>query len=63
MVPYESEKDYKSMTVRSAIARLTEHEGLNFLLTNRVPRRALTRFIGWFSRIEQPVVRDLSIAG
>jgi phosphatidylserine decarboxylase len=50
------------MTVRSAIARLTEHEGLNFLLTNRVPRRGLTRFMGWFSKIEQPLVRDLSIA-
>src|SRR5262245_21246027 len=50
------------MTVRSAIARLADHEGLNFLLTNRVPRRALTRFMGWFSRIEQPLVRDLSIA-
>jgi phosphatidylserine decarboxylase len=50
------------MTVRSALARLTDHEGLNFLLTNRVPRRALTRFMGWFSRIEQPLVRDLSIA-
>lgn len=50
------------MTVRSAIARLTDHEGLNFLLTNRVPRRALTRFVGRFSRIEQPLVRDLSIA-
>jgi phosphatidylserine decarboxylase len=36
-------------------------EDLNFLLTNRVPRRALTRFIGWFSRIEQPLVRDLSL--
>lgn len=50
------------MTVRSAIARLTNHDGFNFLLTNRVPRRALTRFMGWFSRIEQPFVRDLSIA-
>ena len=50
------------MTVRAAIARLTDHEGLNFLLTNRVPRRALTRFVGWFSKIEQPLVRDLSIA-
>jgi phosphatidylserine decarboxylase len=62
MAHYESEKDYRNMTVRSAIARLTDHEGLNFLLTNRVPRRALTRFVGWFSRIEQPLVRDASIA-
>lgn len=50
------------MTIRSAIGRLTEHEGLNFLLTNRVPRRGLGRFARWFSKIEQPLVRDLSIA-
>jgi phosphatidylserine decarboxylase len=50
------------MTIRTAIARLTEHEGLNFLLTNYVPRWALTRFMGRFSKIEQPLVRDLSIA-
>jgi phosphatidylserine decarboxylase len=36
-------------------------EELNFLLTNRIPRQALTRFMGWFSAIEQPLVRDLSI--
>jgi phosphatidylserine decarboxylase len=53
---------YSTMTVRSAIARLTEWEGLNFILTNRVPRRSLTRFMGWFSKIEQPVVRNVSIA-
>ena len=37
-------------------------EGLNFLLTNRIPRLALTRFMGWFSKLEQPFVRDLSLA-
>jgi phosphatidylserine decarboxylase len=36
-------------------------EDVNFLLTNRVPRRTLTRFTGWFSRIEQPLIRDLSL--
>lgn len=50
------------MTVRSLIAALAQQENLNFLLTNRVPRAALTYFIGWFSQIEQPLVRDLSIA-
>lgn len=50
------------MTIRGLIASLTQQENLNFLLTNRIPRAALTRFIGWFSKIEQPVVRDLSIA-
>ncbi len=50
------------MTVRRWIAAVTEQEDLNFLLTNRVPRAALTRFMGWFSKIENPLVRDLSIA-
>ena len=50
------------MTIRGLISALTQQEDLNFLLTNRVPRAALTRFMGWFSKIEQPLVRDLSIA-
>ena len=50
------------MTVKSLIASLTQQEDLNFLLTNRIPRAALTRFLGWFSKIEIPIVRDLSIA-
>ena len=49
------------MTVRSLIARVFQQEDLNFLLTNRIPRRLVTRFVGWFSKIEQPLVRDLSI--
>jgi phosphatidylserine decarboxylase len=49
------------MTVKSLIANLTQQEDLNFLLTNRIPRAALTRFMGWFSKIENPLVRDLSI--
>ena len=50
------------MTVKTLIATLTQQEDLNFLLTNRIPRAALTRFMGWFSKIENPLVRDLSIA-
>ncbi|MBT9611857.1 MAG: phosphatidylserine decarboxylase [Burkholderiales bacterium] len=50
------------MTVRSVIAQLFQQEDLNFLLTNRIPRRLLTQFMGWFSQIEQPLVRELSIA-
>jgi len=37
-------------------------EALNFLLTNRIPRVALSRFMGWFSRIEQPLVARASLA-
>ncbi len=50
------------MTLQSKVFRLLAREDLNFLLTNRIPRRLATQFIGWFSRIEQPLVRDLSIA-
>ena len=49
------------MTLRSTIANIFQQEDINFLLTNRVPRRMLTQFIGWFGKIEQPLVRDLSI--
>ena len=49
------------MTLRSRIQRVLAQEHLNFLLTNRIPRRLATQFIGWFSQIEQPLVRDISI--
>ena len=49
------------MTVKTLISSLTQQEDLNFLLTNRIPRAALTRFMGWFSKIENPLVRDFSI--
>lgn len=46
---------------RHLLRRFALNEDLNFLLTNRVPRIALTRFMGWFSRIRQPLVRDASM--
>jgi phosphatidylserine decarboxylase len=49
------------MTVRTQILRVLQQEDINFLLTNRIPRRLATQFIGWFSQIEQPLIRDLSI--
>jgi phosphatidylserine decarboxylase len=50
------------MTVRTQILGILKQEDINFLLTNRIPRRFATQFIGWFSQVEQPLVRDLSIA-
>jgi phosphatidylserine decarboxylase len=47
--------------LRAALRQITMQEDVNFLLTNRIPRRLATRFIGWFSRIENPLVRDFSI--
>ena len=50
-----------SRTLRALFDLAAGQEDINFLLTNRIPRRLATRFMGWFSRIEQPLVRDLSI--
>ncbi|HXC26717.1 MAG TPA: archaetidylserine decarboxylase [Stellaceae bacterium] len=37
-------------------------ESLNFLLSNRIPRRFATRLMGWFSHIESPFLARISIA-
>src|SRR5215467_1678434 len=50
------------MTMRTTLTKVFLQEDVNFLLTNRIPRRLLTRFMGWFSKVEQPLVRDASIA-
>jgi len=36
----------------SPLRVLSRNEQLNFLLTNRIPRRLVTRFMGWFSKLE-----------
>jgi phosphatidylserine decarboxylase len=50
------------MTLKKLVHALGSQEDLNFLLTNRIPRLALTRFMGWFSQRTNTLVRDLSIA-
>ena len=50
------------MTARQVISRMVLQEDVNFLLTNRIPRQLATRFMGWFSRIDNPLVCALSIA-
>ncbi len=50
------------MTLRATLAKIAADEDINFLLTNRIPRRLATRLVGWLSRIEQPLVRDLLMA-
>ena len=42
--------------------RLLLQEDLNFLLTNRLPRHAVTRFMGWFSKLRHPWVVRGSMA-
>jgi phosphatidylserine decarboxylase len=49
------------MTLGTTLARIARNEDLNFLLTNRIPRRLATRFVGWLAQVEQPLVRDASM--
>ena len=50
-----------AMTARSVLLQVARQEDINFLLTNRIPRRLATRLMGRVSRIEQPLVRAASI--
>ncbi len=45
-----------------ALRAITQNEDINFLLTNRVPRIWLTRAMGRFSKIRNPLVCRASIA-
>jgi phosphatidylserine decarboxylase len=56
------QRDDNPMNLRSAVNGLLQREKINFLLTNRLPRRRLTRFMGWFSKIEHPLLSRASIA-
>ena len=49
------------MSIKKITQSILGQEDLNFLLTNRLPRITLTRFMGWFSQIEHPWVAFLSI--
>lgn len=49
------------MALGTALQSLSRREQLNFLLTNRIPRRWATLFMGRFSHIRQPLIRRLSM--
>jgi phosphatidylserine decarboxylase len=40
----------------SLIDRVFQQERINFTLTNRIPRRLVTLFVGWLSHIESPLL-------
>jgi phosphatidylserine decarboxylase len=49
--------------LRARLRRWGQNETLNYLVTNHLlPRPLVTRWFGWFSQIEQPLVRDISLA-
>jgi phosphatidylserine decarboxylase len=45
-----------------SLLKILHQEDINFLLTNRIPRRLATRWMGWFSKIENPLLARASIA-
>jgi phosphatidylserine decarboxylase len=45
-----------------SLLKILHQEDVNFLLTNRIPRRLATRWIGWFAKIDNPLVARASIA-
>jgi phosphatidylserine decarboxylase len=50
------------MTARARWMRVLQQEDINFLLTNRIPRRWLTQLMGRLSRIERPWFGAAAIA-
>jgi phosphatidylserine decarboxylase len=50
------------MKFRRLFQKWVLQEDLNFLLTNRIPRITLTRFMGWWSQIRHPWVVKSSMA-
>ena len=50
------------MKIRNKFQTWFLQEDLNFLLTNRIPRITLTRFMGWWSQLRHPWIVKGSIA-
>jgi phosphatidylserine decarboxylase len=50
------------MKIRQLFQKWMLQEDLNFLLTNRIPRITLTRFMGWWSQIRHPWIVKSSLA-
>jgi phosphatidylserine decarboxylase len=50
------------MKIRAVFQKWMMQEDLNFLLTNRIPRITLTRFMGWWSQLRHPWIVRGSIA-
>jgi phosphatidylserine decarboxylase len=57
-----SRPDEREAPPRTALARLFLQEDLNFLLTNRIPRRAATQLMARFGRIRSRRLTRLTIA-
>jgi phosphatidylserine decarboxylase len=47
--------------LRALVDLIARHDALNCVVTNGIPRRLASRFMGWFSAIEQPLIAAVSI--
>jgi phosphatidylserine decarboxylase len=45
-----------------ALARIFLQEDLNFLVTNRIPRRLATQLVGWLSTIDNPAFTRIAVS-
>lgn len=50
------------MPAKRLVQRLSRSERLNFLLTNRIPRRIATRLVGRISRVRHPMIARPAMA-
>jgi len=55
------DKRYPARKMVGLVRTMTQQERLNFLLTNRLPRRFATQLMGWYSQIENPKLTQASI--
>lgn len=55
-------RPYMTQSPSSSLTRIFHQEQINFLLTNHIPRRWATLFVGWLSRLENPIVTRLAMA-
>ncbi len=53
---YPQHEQNNPMTFRASIMKIVQQDDVNFLLTNYMPRRLATQLMGWFSRIENPLI-------
>jgi phosphatidylserine decarboxylase len=49
------------MTIRATLSKLTQIDGLNYALTNHIPRRLASRWVGRISHSENRLVREASL--
>ncbi|MCA8952504.1 MAG: phosphatidylserine decarboxylase [Planctomycetes bacterium] len=61
-LPKQKPRTVRKLRRRSRLRGFFLREDVNFLVTNRIPRRLATRFMGWYSRLRIRWLTKVSIA-